>query len=239
MRPFPKTVSILIIIVFLFFILLETNNKVIPSGDQMKKISGGIENVTKTRLQYIAVGDSYTSGTGAQPEESWPSLLAEDLTKAGIPVELAANPSRAGFTTADALEKELPLLPERADLATLLIGANDWVQGGGPEIFRKNLRLLIDDLHRRVPKGRLFLITIPDLSSSPFGNFFSGGRNVSGGIQEFNRIISEEAEARNLTIIDIFSVRLKPHQYADGIHPNAEGYAVWEKTIFEGIRPFL
>src|SRR5438552_488731 len=37
-------------------------------------------------IRYVAVGDSYTCGTGATPEEAWPALLTNDLKTKGIPI---------------------------------------------------------------------------------------------------------------------------------------------------------
>lgn len=187
-------------------------------------------------FHYIAVGDSYSAGTGTTPDKSWPSRLADHLTEEGIPTVLVANPSVAGYTTHDALTQELVQLPEEADLATLMIGVNDWVQGSPPEQFRSNLRLLIDDLEERVPKGRLFVITIPDFSGAPFGPLYSGGRNITQGIETFNTIIQEEAAH----VIDIFPISQSLEMtYSDGLHPDADGYELWEEVIFQAVHPVL
>lgn len=188
-------------------------------------------------FNYIAVGDSYTAGTGALPGEDWPTLLADDLTENGIPTKLAANPAKSGFTTADAIKFELGKLPKKADLATLMIGVNDWVQGRPPDEFRNNLKILIENLKERVPGGRLYVITIPDFSFAP-GKFSAGGRNITQGIASFNEIIAQEAAVAGVNIIDIFpaSQRMPESFYAlDGLHPNGKGYAEWEKIIFEAV----
>lgn len=188
-------------------------------------------------LHYIAVGDSYTAGTGALPGEDWPTILADDLTENGTPTKLVANPAKSGFTTADAIKFELGKLPKKADLATLMIGANDWVQERSPDEFRNNLKILIENLKERVPRGRLYVITIPDFSFAP-GKFYAGGRNITQGIASFNEIITQEAAAAGVNIIDIFpaSQRMPESFYAiDGLHPNGKGYAEWEKIIFEAV----
>src|SRR5881227_226453 len=106
----------------------------------------------QTRVRYAVIGDSYSIGEGATPEQSWPALLARSLTKSGIGVELVSNPARTGWTTQDALERELPVfVAAKPDFATLQIGVNDWVQGAEPEAFRARLTKLMDEMLKALP----------------------------------------------------------------------------------------
>src|SRR5689334_4034095 len=74
-------------------------------------------------IRYVAIGDSYTIGEGAQPGEAWPNLLTKHLSDRGIDIELVANPSRTGWTTLNALNSEMPVFVQaRPNFATLLIG---------------------------------------------------------------------------------------------------------------------
>src|SRR5579872_804859 len=85
-------------------------------------------------LRYLALGDSYTIGTGASdPSRSWPSIIAARLeSEGGRPVELV-NPAVNGFTTDDLIEHELPYLARfKPQLVTVLIGVNDLVRGRSP-----------------------------------------------------------------------------------------------------------
>src|SRR6476620_5606891 len=59
-------------------------------------------------LRYAVVGDSYSIGEGATARESWPALLTRHLTTSVRPVELVSNPARTGWTTQDAIGRELP-----------------------------------------------------------------------------------------------------------------------------------
>ena len=56
-------------------------------------------------MRYLALGDSYTIGTGASDDShAWPSIIASrlgaDLT----------NPAVNGYTTLDLIREELPYL---------------------------------------------------------------------------------------------------------------------------------
>lgn len=197
-----------------------------------------------TLIRYVALGDSYTICEGASWEESWPVILTERLSDAGIPIQLVANPSRTGWTTQDLIEKELPIFDASSPtFSTLLIGVNDWVQGVTAEAFHKNLNFIIDHVQKKVG-NKIVLVTIPDFSVTPEGPKYSKGRNIAEGLQEFNGIIKEEAKKRNLKCVDIFPVSLgmkdKPELIAtDGLHPSAKEYAIWEKLIFPVVQQVL
>ena len=122
--------------------------------------------------------------------------------------------------------------------ATLLIGVNDWVQGVDINTFHINLNYIIDKMLLLLPqKKNLLLITIPDFGVTPGGSKYGGGRNISEGISEFNKVIISEAEKHNLKVVDIFPVSQKMKGNSDlvaldGLHPSAKEYAVWEKLIY-------
>jgi acyl-CoA thioesterase-1 len=190
------------------------------------------------KYRYAALGDSYTICEGADERESWPVLLTQHLNEAGISTELAANPSRTGWTTQNLIDKELPVFDRSsATFVTLLIGVNDWVQGVDEKIFRKNLVYILDHVQGKLPdKHNMILITIPDFGAAPAGAAYSSGRNISEGIASFNRIILDEAKKRGLSTVDIFPVSKEmkndPTLVAnDQLHPSAKEYAVWEKLI--------
>src|SRR6266566_7257340 len=197
------------------------------------------KNKQDKRIRYMAIGDSYSIGEGASPDESWPALLTLHLNDKGLHVDLVANPSRTGWTTQQAIDRELPIFVEsKPDFATLQIGVNDWVQGIDAETFRKNFTYLVDQMLAMLrDKNRLLVITIPDFGITPTGPRYARGRNISEGIASFNKIITEEATKRGLRVVDVFPISKQMGDdpslvAADGLHPSAKEYAEWEKIIF-------
>lgn len=195
--------------------------------------------VNPATVRYVALGDSYTIGTGAQESQAWPVLLSAHLKQQRVDIQLVANPAHNGWTTKDLIEKELPILDKsNASFVTLLIGVNDWVQGVNENDFRHNLIFIIDHVQAHLPdKNKLLLITIPDFSMTPTGGRYGNGRNISEGIHSFNHIIEEEAAKRGLAIVDLFerSKQMKGHPEliaTDGLHPSAKEYSNWEQLIF-------
>ena len=196
------------------------------------------DNKIEDRIRYVPIGDSYSIGEGASPNESWPALLAQHLSEKGVHVDLVANPSRTGWTTQQAIDRELPIFRVmQPNFATLQIGVNDWVQGVNEETFRKRFVLLVDQmLDVLSTKKRLLIITIPDFGVTPDGPRYAHGRNISEGVAAFNKIVSEESAKRGLRVVDVFEVSKKMGNdrslvAADGLHPSAKEYAEWEKII--------
>ena len=190
-------------------------------------------------LRYVAIGDSYSNGEGASPNESWPAVLTRHLNEKGLQVDLIANPSRTGWTTKQAIDHELPVFVQsKPDVATLQIGVNDWVQGVDEETFREHFALLLDRMLEVLSrKDRLLVVTIPDFSAAPSGSTYARGRNISEGLSRFNTVIAEEAARRNLPVVDVFLLSKKMQGdsslvASDGLHPSAKEYAEWEKIIF-------
>jgi len=190
------------------------------------------------RIRYAVVGDSYSCGEGASPKESWPALLTQHLNAQGLHVDLVSNPSVTGWTTKDAIDRELPkFVNSNPNFATLLIGVNDWVQGIDETTFRNRFSYLLDQMLAVLPnKKHLLVVTIPDFGVTPTGPKYSRGRNIHEGIMQFNQIVTEEARKRGLSVVDIFPLSKKMGKdkslvAKDGLHPSAKAYAEWEKII--------
>ena len=197
------------------------------------------EKIENQKIRYAVIGDSYSIGEGASPNESWPALLTRHLKEKGVHVDLVANPSRTGWTTKQAIDRELPIFRDaRPNFATLQIGVNDWVQGIDEATFRKHFTFLVDQMLEVLPNKKLLLIvTIPDFGVTPTGPRYARGRNISEGLTRFNQIITEEASKRGLRVVDVFPLSRKMGNdrslvAVDGLHPSAKEYAEWEKIIF-------
>lgn len=192
---------------------------------------------------YLPLGDSYTIGTGVSINDSWPMQLKEKLQQRGTIYAIPVNPARNGFTTHDLIRNELPLLKKgpKPDLITLLIGVNDWVQGLDKESFRKNLVFIMEEMKEQLsPGGRIIVLTIPDFGKSPSGKKYARGRDISGGISEYNSVIRAEAEVRNFVLVDIFTLSQEMEKDTslvapDGLHPSAKEYSLWTEKIVKAM----
>lgn len=189
-------------------------------------------------LRYVALGDSYTIGEGVAEHERWPNQLVERLRADGVAIDLVANPSVTGWTTADLIEHELPVLETSTpSFATLLIGVNDWVQDVPLALFEERLGIILDRMQGVLhDPRRLVLVTIPDFSVTPTGGQYARGRDITAGLSMFNAAIKAQATARGIAVADIFplSRSLGDPQFVveDGLHPSGEAYRRWIDVIY-------
>src|SRR4029077_11051192 len=71
-------------------------------------------------VRSAAIGDSYSIGEGASPNESWPAVLTRHLNAQGLYVDLVANPSRTGWTTQQAIDHELRVVVDTTQTFALV-----------------------------------------------------------------------------------------------------------------------
>lgn len=189
-------------------------------------------------VSYVAIGDSYTEGTGVASSDAWPTLLVNDLANEGYDIDLTANLGKSGWTSADALEAQLPRFIElNPDFATLFIGANDVFQNVPLERFESNLVMLIEGMLSSLPSNdRLVIMTIPDYSLTPAGMVYGRGRDIAAELDAFNGVIESIADEYDLHVADIhdtskkfvFDIGLISE---DKLHPSERGHELWLETI--------
>jgi acyl-CoA thioesterase-1 len=192
-----------------------------------------------TSIRYLALGDSFTIGTGTTPDKAFPALLAARWRTAGRAVELL-NPAVNGYTTDDLITRELPHVPVfKPTLVTLLIGANDIVRGGSDDKrYRGQLRRIYTQLRDDgVPGSAVVGLPQPEWSRSPAASPYGTTEALLTRIAHFNAIAMEEAEAAGARFNDLYPLM---HRHAaaemlatDGLHPNAEAHEEWARTLSE------
>lgn len=189
-------------------------------------------------VRYVALGDSYTIGTSVAASERFPDQLVARLTTAGTPeVRLVANLAVNGYTTADLIRDELPMLARLApDLLTLLIGVNDVVQGVPLARYRANVARILDTLVSGRRPDRIVVVAIPDYTVTPAGADYGDPAAQSDRIVAANAAMASETAARGMPFVDVFDISLEaagdPGLVADdGLHPSGEQYARWVGRI--------
>ena len=190
-------------------------------------------------MMYLALGDSFTIGTGTTPERSFPAALVRLWARAGRECDLR-NPAVNGYTTDDLIRAELPLLADLApDLITLLIGANDIVAGSSDERYRAQLRRIHDRL-RRTPGAARYALPQPDWSLTTAGAAYGAPARTRDTIERFNAIARQEAERGGATYVDLFPLMREQMRRGmvapDGLHPSEAAYAEWAAAL-AGILP--
>jgi lysophospholipase L1-like esterase len=193
---------------------------------------------TARSLRYLALGDSFTAGTGSSPDLAFPSQLKRALVRRGADVRLE-NVARNGFTTSDLIADELPALERfHPDTVTLAVGANDLVRVRDLDVYRQNLqRIFAAVVKAGVAPKRIVVLPQPDWSSSPVGRTFGEPDALRRNIERYNAVLKEEAAAVGAVYVDLFPLFVQQAKAglvcADGLHPSSQAYTAWADALVE------
>lgn len=191
----------------------------------------------ESALSYLALGDSYTIGESVPEEYRWPNQLKKRLDMEGIKMDSVHFIATTGWTTDELMQgiASADIEGQRFDLVSLSIGVNNQYRGRDTANYRKELKVLIERALDFADgnKERLFLMNIPDWGVTPFAKKM--GRDaalVSQEIEQFNKIMKEEAALYGLYYEDIFELSKRASSQEDliandGLHPSAKMYQLW------------
>lgn len=188
----------------------------------------------KGPTRYLALGDSFTIGTGSTPDLCFPSQLKRILLKRGLDVRLE-NVAVNGYSTNEVIDRELEALPRfKPDTVTLAIGANDLVRGDDAVKYRENLKTIFKAI-KAAGVRRTFVLPQPDWSQSPVAAGFGEPAALRQRIEAYNGILREEALAAGATWVDLFPQFLEQAKQGliapDGLHPSSKAYAFWVESL--------
>ncbi|MDP5254977.1 MULTISPECIES: multifunctional acyl-CoA thioesterase I/protease I/lysophospholipase L1 [unclassified Vibrio] len=158
----------------------------------------------------LILGDSLSAGYQMEIEQSWPSLLPEQLQKQGYDYRVI-NASISGDTTGNGLAR-LPKLLEQHQPQWVLIalGGNDGLRGFPAPIVTKNIHQMITLIQQMGSKAMLMQAKAPP-------NY--GQRYV----QSFEQVFPQAAKQFNIPLLPFFLEQIitkSEWMRNDGIHPN-------------------
>ena len=166
----------------------------------------------------MIIGDSLTAGIGSDTSnDRWPDLLARQ----GF---LTQDISRAGDTTADALERFHSQEREFSDNAVIIveIGGNDILDGTPSQEFATDLRALLSEVCSTETQVAMFELPLP-----PFAH-------------QYGRIQRELAREYHVTLIPkrfLLSVLGADEATLDSIHLSKAGHQRMAELVHEFLGP--
>jgi len=193
-------------------------------------------------VRYLALGDSFTAGTGSSPDQAFPVRLAARLRARGAAVTLE-NLGVNGYTTDDLVARELPRVASFAPtMVTLAIGANDLVRGSPLERYRAQVHsILAAIVAAGVPAARVYVLPQPDWSRSPVAADFGEPGAIRANIEAFNDALRAEAGAVGARWVDLFPTMRREAEAGmiarDGLHPSAAAYDAWAEVLLGQVAP--
>jgi len=198
-------------------------------------------NMTGKKLQYLALGDSYTIGEGVQEEERYPMILVDLLAEENIQVAKPTIIATTGWTT-DELQQGIANtsgLKQKYDLVTLLIGVNNQYRDRSIENYREEFTALLDEAIAFAggKPDHVFVLSIPDWGITPFAKEKGVDQaKVAAEIDRFNQVKEEISRSKGVSYTDITEHYRKHGDKDDGVvgdnlHPSVKIYRHWAERV--------
>ena len=164
----------------------------------------------------LAFGDSLTYGFGANPNESYPTLLSQYT---GLKV---INAGVNGDTSEEGLRRLAPLLNDSSvKVMILFFGGNDVIQKKSMSALKNNLKIMIQMAKEK--KIEILLVSVPNITLF--------------GLSTLN-LYEEVSDEENIPLLSgmLADILSQPSLKSDQIHPNAMGYKQMAQKIYESIK---
>lgn len=180
------------------------------------------------RPRIVFLGDSLTAGLGLPRQQSVPSLIQARLDVDGYRYEVV-NAGVSGDTSAGGLRRLDWALDGDVEVLVVELGANDGLRGLPVAQMKKNLSEIVARARQR---GIAVILT--GMEAPPnYGPLYTA---------EFRRAFRELADDHDVVFVPFFLAGVAgvpALNNSDGIHPNAEGARVIERTIWRALEPLL
>lgn len=177
--------------------------------------------------RYVAMGDSFTAGTGCEPGRSWADQLARRLGY-GRPDFVYRNLAVEGAGSSEVLDQLPAAVAFAPDLVTVVCGANDVLFSVRPDsaAYARRLGAVFNVLGSAVPGVTLATATAPERWD--FLDFGPRTRDrLERGLVAFNeatRAVAAEYGALCLEVAGHSGLGRSENFVDDGLHPSAHGH---------------
>jgi lysophospholipase L1-like esterase len=192
----------------------------------------------KGPYSYLALGDSYTIGESVEAKDSFPLQLTANMASKGYNVTTPKIIAVTGWTTGD-LKNGIQNNPitQQYDIVTLLIGVNNQYRGYSQTDYRTEFVQLLNMAisYTGGNKQRVFVLSIPDYSVTPFAATLNKSK-IATEIDQFNAINKDESTKAGVNYLDITPISRQATADAtliafDGLHPSGKMYGLWDGLL--------
>lgn len=176
----------------------------------------------------VAFGDSLTAGFGADPGESYPDFLQQELDRRGYEYHVV-NEGISGDTSAGGLVRTSIVAARKPQIVIICFGGNDGLRVLSVSRMRRNLSRTVEPLQKQGIKVVLCGMKLPP-------NYGADYR------EEFEQAFAEVAEESGAVLLPFLleGVADKPSlMQDDGIHPNEDGNKVVAANVLKVLEPLL
>ncbi|HEX3128940.1 MAG TPA: GDSL-type esterase/lipase family protein [Thermoanaerobaculia bacterium] len=175
-----------------------------------------VPNLDSPGKTIVCLGDSITSGVGAEPGQPFPALLAAKLSREVV------NEGVPGDTAEDGLARVDQALAHDPWMVIVELGGNDILRQVPPARTEAALRQVLD----RLLAARVVPVLVE--LEVPFAGRYS---------EVFDRIEDDY----DIPVVEdtLGEILLDPALKADPIHPNAQGHVQLAEAIADVVEPIL
>ena len=187
-------------------------------------------------MKILCLGDSLTYGFDVRPDQSWTALVS---AKSRIHID---NEGQCGDTTTGMVYRLHQFDLSRYDAFFIMGGSNDILLGGELEKICQNMRTIVTTFKEQ---GKPVYLGIPPLTKMESAMY--GWQNASdvekhnNELRQYRQWLLSYGKETECIVIDFYEALLKAERrtghnlYADGVHPNAEGYAVLAGAVLKAM----
>ncbi len=202
--------------------------------------------IPERTITYLALGDSYTIGTGVPSNHRFPVQLCNKLLADGFSIAEAQIVAANGWTTANLINATNNFSPDSAfSLVSLLIGVNNQYQGRPITEYTSQFTTLLERAiaYAGGDTCRVIVISIPDYSVTPFGQNMNPSQ-IAQQIDQFNKVNQSISNAYSVDYYYITDISRQaasdPTLIApDNLHPSGAQYTLWINSFYESLKPKL
>jgi acyl-CoA thioesterase-1 len=163
----------------------------------------------------LFLGTSLTAGFGLPSDQAYPALIQQRIDAAGLDYRVV-NAGVSGDTSAGGLRRLDWLLRLPIAVLILELGSNDMLRGLGIDSLRANLDAIVGAARARHPELRL---VVAGMRAAP-----NLGPDYVRRFEAVYPALAEENTAALIPFLLEDVVGDPALNFADGIHPNAEGH---------------
>ncbi len=175
----------------------------------------------------LVFGDSLSAGYGIAVEESWPSLLQQELARSHSKY-LVVNASISGETALGGRQRIAKALQQHQPAIVILeLGVNDGLRGFSTADIETNLGEIIGRAIHSGAKVLLVGMKLPPNYGEPY-------------ITQFQNVYQRLAEKFHVRLLPFFLADLAPEQFqADNLHPTREAQPQIMRKVLKELKPLL
>ena len=174
--------------------------------------------------ELVFIGDSITQGWEKEGREVWQRHYAGYHA-----LDLGFGGDRTENVLWRLQHGELDGLAPK--VVVLMIGTNNTGhRAEDPVTTAAGIKRLVDEIRQRLPATKVLLLAIFPRGEKP-------GDSLRDINERVNRIIAGEADGRSVYFLNINAALTEPdgtlskEVMPDLLHPNAEGYAIWQREM--------